>query len=453
VFKENGFVFSLRATVTCSLVFLGWVAKPAPSFALDLLESFELARANDPIFLAVTYEKLAQDSSLRIAWSRLLPSASAEAGYVQTRQSIQSADNSVFAVGSTSFPTTTYGASVTQPLFRMTEWADVAQARASVRQAAAELDLAYQDLVFRAADAYLSVLQAGEEYDIRKRERIALGRQSEITQRRLDSGLGIAPDVYESEARFALAQADEAIAVVELEDAVQALAEITGQVDTELRPFGDSIPFAPPEPANAEVWVRIAIATNPDLEAHRQAVEVADREIDKQRGAHFPTIDFNASINNRDTNGSLFGGGSQVETSQYGVSVKVPIFSGGSTLFGTRRARDLHKRNKQQLVQTRRSVERETRGAFQAVGSLARRVQALRKSAEVQTRAVDARKKSVRAGVDSMINVLNAERELYAALRDYSQGRFDYIRSVLRLEQSVGALGVEDLEQISAWLE
>jgi len=199
--------------------------------------------------------------------------------------------------------------------------------------------------------------------------------------------------------------------------------------------------------------VRLAIATNPDLEAHRQAVEVADREIDKQRGAHFPTIDFNASINNRDTDGSLFGGGSQVETSEYGVVVKVPIFTGGSTLFGTRRARDLHKRNRQQLIQTRRSVERATRGAFQAVGSLARRVQALRKSAEVQTRAVKARQKSVRAGVDSMINVLNAERELYAALRDYSQGRFDYVRSVLRLEQSVGALGVEDLEQISEWLE
>jgi len=308
-------------------------------------------------------------------------------------------------------------------------------------------------MIFRSANAYLSVLEAREEADLRKRERVALGRQSDITQRRLDSGLGIAPDVYESEARFALAQADEAIAAVELEDAIQALAEITGRVDTDLRPFGEAIPFAPPEPENAEIWVRLAMVTNPDLEAHRQAVEVADREIDKQRGAHFPTIDFNASINNRDTDGSLFGGGSQVETSEYGVVVKVPIFTGGSTLFGTRRARDLHKRNRQQLIQTRRSVERETRGAFQAVGSLARRVQALRKSAEVQSRAVESRQKAVRAGVDSIINVLNAERELYAALRDYSRGRFDYVRSVLRLEQSVGALGIEDLEQISEWLE
>ena len=424
-----------------------------PAAAIDLIESFELARVNDPVFRAATYEKLAVDSSLRIAWSSLLPTASAQAGYTHTRQSVQSSDNTVFAVGATDYAVKTYGATLTQPIFRMTDWAEVSQARSNVKQAAAELDVAYQDVVFRTADAYLGALEAAREHDLRKRERDALERQSEISERRLDSGIGNAPDVYEAEARFALAEADEALAAVSLQDAIQALAEITGRLNQDLRPLAESIPLASPEPANPEAWVRIATLKNPALEARRHAVVISDREIDKQRGAHFPTIDFNASVNNRDTDGSLFGGGSQVETAEVGVLVNVPIFSGGSVLFATRRARDLHKRNQQQLIQIRRQIERETRDAFQAVGSLARRVQALRKSAEVQARAVEARQKSVRAGVDSIINVLNAERDLYAALRDYAEGRFEYVRSVLRLEQAVGSLGVEDLEQISQWLE
>ena len=423
-----------------------------PATAIDLLESFELARTNDPVFRAATYEGLAVDSSLRIAWSALLPTASAQAGYTHTSQAVQSSDNTVFAVGSTSYAVKTYGATLTQPIFRMVDWAEVSKARASVKQAAAEFDVAFQDVIFRTADAYLTALEAAKEHDLRKRERDALERQSQISQRRLDSGLGNAPDVYEAEARFALAQADETLAAVDFQDALQALAEITGQLDSNLRPLAESIPLGPPEPANVEVWVRTATRDNPSLEAQRQAIVVSDREIDKQRGAHFPTIEFNASINNRDTDGSLFGGGSQVETSEVGVLVNIPLFSGGSTLFATRRARNLHRSNEQQLVQSRRQVERETRNAFRAVGSLARRVQALRKSAEVQARAVEAREKAVRAGVDSVINVLNAERDLYAALRDYTQGRFEYVRSVLRLEQSVGALGVEDLEQISQWL-
>ena len=116
------------------------------------------------------------------------------------------------------------------------------------------------------------------------------------------------------------------------------------------------------------------------------------------------------------------------------------------------RARDLHKRNEQQLVQAERQVERETRNAFQSVSAAARRVRALQRTVEVQAEAVAAREKGVDRGVDTVVNVLNAKRELYAARRDYSQGRFAYVRSVLRLEQSVGVLGVEDLERVQEWL-
>lgn len=421
--------------------------------ARGLLETFELAKTNDPVFQAATYEKLAQDSSLRIAWSSLLPTVTGEASYAENRQQVQSSDNAVFAVGSTSFPVKTYGASLSQPLFRMTDWAEVSQARASVRQSAAELDLAFQDLVFRTADAYLSVLEAMDESDLRRAERETLEAQADLFQRRLDSGLGTAPDVYEAEARAALAAADEAVARVDVEDAIQALAEITGAADPSLQKLRGSLPLLEPEPGSPEIWVREARSKSPSLEARRQAVEVSDREIDIQRSAHFPTVDLRASLNNRDTDGSLFGGGSQVETSEYSINVNVPIFAGGSAVFGTRRARDLKKRNEQQLIQAERQVERDTRNAFQAVSSIARRVRALERTVEVQAEAVAAREKSVRAGVDSVINVLNAERELYAAKRDYARGRYEYVRSVLQLEQAVGVLGVEDLERVQAWLE
>jgi outer membrane protein len=439
------------AVVRGAALVLAWLVAP-PGFALDLVEAFELAQTNDPVYRAATYERLAEDSSLRIAWSSLLPNASAEAGYTKTRQDIQSSDNALFEVGSTSFPVKTYGATLTQPLFRMTDWANVSQARASVRQAAAELDNEYQSLLFRTADAYLSATEAVEQLDLRRQEREALYRQSEISRKRLDSGLGILPDVLEAEARFQLAEADEEIARVELADANQALAEIIGRVDSDLGLLDEVLPLADPEPSDPAIWVRTATRQSPLVEASRQAVVVADREVDKQRAAHLPTLDFTASINNRDTDGSPLGGGSNVETAEYGVQVRVPLFSGGATLFATRRARDLHRRNKQQLIQTERQVERETRDAYQSVRSIARRVRALRKTVEVQARAVEARQKSVRAGVDTEINVLNAERELYAALRDYTQGRYEYVRTVLRLERSVGALGVEDLEEVAEWM-
>ena len=430
-----------------------WLSIAPSAHALDLLQSYELAKESDPAYRAAIFEKLATDSSLRVAWSKLLPTAAAEASYTRVRQDIKSSDNNLFAVGATSFPTKTYGVRMSQPIFRMTEWVGVSQARAEVKQAAAELDVAFQDLLFRVSDAYLEALVARDELTLRELERDALRRQRDFAQKRLDSGLGTSPDVYEAEARFALAEADESAAQFFLQDALQALAEITGQLDEDLRPLADELPLAEPEPGNPDVWVRSALKHNPSVEAQMQAVEAAKSEVTKQRSGHAPIIDFQASIDTEDREGSPLGGGSNVETSEYGVRVTVPIFAGGGVLFSTSRAIDLKRREQQRLVQTKRAVEREARDAFQAVRSAARRVRALKKTVEVQAVAVRSREKAVRAGVDTVLNVLNAERELYAARRDYARGRAEYVRSVLRLEQSAGALGVEDLQQVSEWLK
>ena len=443
----------MKGSWTCCAIVTAGVAFGSSSAAgFDLLEAYELARDNDPEFLAATHEKLATDQELRIAWARMLPNASGEASYNRTRQDIQSSDNNFFKVGETSFPITTFRIAMTQPLLRMTEVATILQSRAEVRRAAAELDVAYQDLLFRVADAYLEALGGADVVRLRERERVALERQAEIARRRLDSGLGTAPDVYEAEARLALAQADEFVAFGEARDAYQALAEITGQLRDDLDTLAREFPLALPEPANEEAWAQVAARSHPQVQARAEAVDAAQREVLKQRAGHAPTLDFTASLDHRDSDGSLFGGGSQVETADYGLEVKVPLLSGGAVLYGTRRAIELEKRERQLLAKERRTRAREARSAFHNVGSYASRVRALRKSVEVQQQAVSSREKAVRAGVDTTINVLNAERELYSALRDHAEARYDYVRNVLALEQSAGALGLEDFEQVNQWL-
>lgn len=436
-----------------ALAALAWLlALPSASFGEDLVEAFDLAKQNDPTFREATYLKLAQDETLRLAWSRLLPQVSGNFDWATVRQDIKASDDNLFEVGTTDFRTTEFGARLTQPLFRLTEMSRVYQAKSETRKAAAEVDAAFQELIFRVADAYFEVLAGEDELALRVRERAALDRQRELAERRLDAGLGIAPDLYEAEARFALAEADEEIALFKLEDARQALAEITGVLDADLHGLSADLPLATPEPANPDVWVREAMESNPELEAARQAYIVAEREVSRQRSGHAPTIDLEAGYNASDTGGSLLGGSTNSNTSDVALKVRVPLFSGGGVLFATRRAIDLKKKERQVLVRVQRETERRTRSAFQAVSSSSRRVGALRKSVEAQQLALRGREKAVKSGLDTTINVLNAERELYADLRDYARGRYDYVRSVLRLEQSAGALGVEDIERVNAWL-
>ena len=57
------------------------------------------------------------------------------------------------------------------------------------------------------------------------------------------------------------------------------------------------------------------------------------------------------------------------------------------------------------------------------------------------------------AGINSNIDVLNAQRDLFSSRRDYAQSRYGYLLNLLKLQEAVGTLTIKDLEKINSWLE
>ena len=55
-------------------------------------------------------------------------------------------------------------------------------------------------------------------------------------------------------------------------------------------------------------------------------------------------------------------------------------------------------------------------------------------------------------GTRTIVDVLNSQFALYAAITNYEQARYDYILNTLRLKQAAGTLQVQDLEEIDQWL-
>ncbi|MDZ7902398.1 MAG: hypothetical protein U5L01_07595 [Rheinheimera sp.] len=66
-----------------------------------------------------------------------------------------------------------------------------------------------------------------------------------------------------------------------LENAKEALQEITGEYHSTLEPL-NTVRFKPtaPQPSNAADWVAIAEENNLDLKARKLAVEIAQNDID-----------------------------------------------------------------------------------------------------------------------------------------------------------------------------
>ena len=56
-------------------------------------------------------------------------------------------------------------------------------------------------------------------------------------------------------------------------------------------------------------------------------------------------------------------------------------------------------------------------------------------------------------GTRNIVDVLVAQRTVYQARRNYSNARYDYILSMMRLKEVAGQLSPEDVYQLNAWLD
>jgi len=159
------------------------------------------------------------------------------------------------------------------------------------------------------------------------------------------------------------------------------------------------------------------------------------------------------SHNRRDAGSTLFGGGSDVETSDATFRLTIPIFEGGLTSTVTKEAVFRHQKSQEEFEQERRAVERATRAFYDGTVGGVKMVGALKQSVIAQQSALDAKVEGYRSGLFALLPVLDAQRDLYLAKRDFAQARYDYLLSRLRLKQLAGTLAEIDLVHVGAALQ
>lgn len=419
--------------------------------ASDLMDAYSLARQYDPRLGAARYQYEAAKEAIPLAKANLLPNADFHIEHLETNQDIKSSDNAVFAQGDTDFPTDNYTLTLNQPLFRFGDWAKLKQSKAEVQKAFLEFTAAEQSLMLRIAELYLGVLAAKDNLRFAESEKAAVKRQLERTSARKRAGLATRTDLYDAEARFSRVEADEIEARNLLDDSYEAMRESIGIWLVGLASLKEEIPLARPDPSDIDGWVESALSGNLALKARQQAYDIAHEEVRLQKAGRYPSFDFVARLNNRDTDGTLFGGGSEVETADYSLQFRVPLYSGGAVSARIRQAVHQLGQTREELKLQNLIVSRETRSAYLGVISGINRVQALQKSIIAQDSALEVKQKGYPAK-NTMLDVLDAERDLYLIKRDYAQARYDYVLNTLRLKQATGMLSEQDLEALDELL-
>ena len=213
------------------------------------------------------------------------------------------------------------------------------------------------------------------------------------------------------------------------------------------------IPIVMPNPENPEHWVKVALEQNLKIRSTQYDYDISQKEIDKQMAGHYPKLDLVGRYYREDTGGSLFGGGSVVDTMDLMLQANVPIFEGGLISSRVREAKERSKKSSENLEKQRRAIVREVNASYDGIRSSMSRADALKKSVESQTVLLEAKEGGYKSGLYTSIAVLDAARDLYMYRRDYAQSRYEYVMNTLRLKQAVGTLTEAEIVTINGWLQ
>jgi len=418
----------------------------------DMLNVYKLAIANDPQFRGADSDQKALRESLYQAYARWMPLIEGEAIYGWVNQKIQESNNTVYSTGTSDYNSGTYTLKATQHLFNWALFLDVSQAKNLKKRADVELEQAKQDLMLRVVQAYFTALAAKESLAFAKAEQTDVQAVYDRASVKHRSGMAAVTDLNDARARLALADAQVIKAESDYRDALQGLQEICNKGFAELKNLPENLPMDMPTPDNAEQWVKIGLDQNLKLKVQQFNSEVARLEVGRQRAGHLPSLDVVGRYYRQDTTGSLFGGGSVVDTGDVMLQLSVPLFNGGMVLSKTDEAKAKHQSAEESAERQRRAVVRQVRAAYDGIKTSKLRAEALEKSIESQTSVLAAKEQGYRSGIYSSLAVLDASRDLYMSRRDYAQSRYEYVYNTLRLKQIVGTLTDKDLVVVNNWL-
>jgi outer membrane protein len=418
--------------------------------AEDLMAIYQLALDNDPQLQAAKEQLRAARESKSLARSQILPTIGLGATYDRVRSEYKTLQGVPYDVDSTSHDKA-LALNLTQPIFRVDRLLQLEQADSTIAQAEAEYAAAEIDLMVRSTTTYFNILTAEDDLRVAKAEREATGRQLEQAQQRFDVGLIAITDVHEAQAAFDAARASEIAAENSLGNAWEALFEIIGpQPKQELAKLGDDLTLNPPVPNDPQEWSDTAQQQNYSIIAARAGLESLKQQIDISRAGHYPTLDLVGAYTMVRSDADT---ATELDSGSIGLSLEVPIYTGGAVSAQTRQAQANFRANQQGLDQTRRAVNRQVRDAYRGVLSTISQVEALKAATVSAQSALESTQAGYEVGTRTIVDVLNVQRNLFSSQRDYLNSRYSYIINGLNLKSAAGTLSESDLQQVNGWLE
>ena len=420
--------------------------------AENLLDIYNEALENDPTFKAAEYSYLADKEIVVQGRAALLPSITLS-GSTNWNEYYQ---DDVLQQEYNSF---SKSARVSQPLFRLDTWFNFKRSKSLTNAAEAEFAYEQQNLILRTAELYFGVLRAIDNLNAAISEEKAIKKQLDQAQQRYEVGLSAITGVQEAQLAYDLSKAARINNEGNLFSAREALNALIGREIFSLDELGENLQISSPFPNSKEDWVNLALKNNYQLKASYLRKDAAKSNARSAASNHLPKIDIVGSGSDSETNQfnyegfSINGQGIPVPAvtgrRNYAIQLSVPIFQGGAVSSRRKQAYSQYNQADENTLFTERRIIQEVRSQFSNVNTLVANVNAQKQAVISATSALEATQVGYKVGTRNVVDLLQAEKNLYSAEKNLANAKYDYILANLRLAPAAGTIDPGDIIEIN----
>lgn len=412
---------------------------PGAALATTLEETVALALQTNPEVGVVQADREAIDQELRQARAQYLPSVDVRAAYGPEFSNSPATRNRDTRPPGGDASTTLMRAesqlTLSQMLFDgFATRSEVERQLARINSAAYRVQEAAEFIGLDAIEAHLDVLRNQElvelaEQNLAEHRRI-LGQVSQLER---DGAIGIA-DVRQTEARVAAAQTALATANGNLRDAKAMYIRVVGIQPEDL---DDPVPPRYALPESAEAAAADAAVSSPTVQIASADIGAAEADLTGSRSGYYPRVDLEFGTSANNNLDGIRGGNVDAQAL---LVLRYNLFRGGGDIAREREAFARIGEARQQLLVARRAASEDARIGYNALITALERVEALRAAAVAQRATRDAYAQQFDLGQRSLLDLLDAENELFIARSNLVTAEYTATFAVYRVLAVTGDL-------------
>ena len=343
---------------------------------------------------------------------------------------------------------TTKALRIQQPIFRGGgTWSSYQSALQHVKAGQYDLSAIEQKVMLDSVTAYMNVVETSAILDLSRKNADVLAEQLKAANTRFQVGEVTRTDVAQSEARLSDAKSRVIGAEGDLLGAMATYERTIG-----IRPEGTlAVPEKLPElPASLDEALARARDANPQLLSALHVAKASDYDVNTNESSLLPQVNLVGTLTRQTGSGAT--GGSDFDQDKIGVEVAIPLYQSGAEWSRVREAEATARQRSHESIDRRMSVDESVTQSWEQLESAIATIGTRNDQIKAATLALDGVKQEQQYGSRTVLDVLDAEQELFTARTNLVQAQRNRIVAAYTLAYNLGQLTPQNLGlQVAAY--